>query len=108
MRSFLPARTNPLGQAIRAALLGLALTGTSPAALAQLSEETGSSQQQQWNILAGPLADALDQFARQAGLSLSYDANSVVGKTSQGVSGALSSQQALAALLQGSGLQAQF
>jgi outer-membrane receptor for ferric coprogen and ferric-rhodotorulic acid len=107
MRSFLPARTNPLGQAIGAALLGLALTGTSPAALAQLPEESGSSQQPQWNIPTGPLAGALDQFARQAGLSLSYDANSVVSKTSPGVSGALSSQQALAALLQGSGLQAQ-
>jgi outer membrane receptor for ferric coprogen and ferric-rhodotorulic acid len=107
MRSFLPARTNPLGQAIRGALLGLALTGISPAALAQPPESTGSSQQQHWNIPAGPLADALDQFARQAGLSLSYDASSVAGKTSQGVSAALTSQHALAALLQGSGLQAQ-
>lgn len=107
MRSFLPARTNPLGQAIRGALLGLALTGTSPAALAQLPEDAGSSQQQHWNIPAGPLADALDQFARQAGLNLSYPATSVAGKTSQGVSAALTSQQALAALLQGSGLQAQ-
>ena len=107
MRSFLPARTNPLGQAIRGALLGLALTGISPAVLAQPPESTGSSQQQHWNIPAGPLADALDQFARQAGLSLSYDASSVAGKTSQGVSAALTSQQALAALLQGSGLQAQ-
>lgn len=106
MRSFPPARTRLLGHAIRGALLGLVLTSTSPAALAETPASAGSSQQQSWNIPAGPLAGALDQFARQAGLSLSYDATGVADKTSQGVSGAFTSQEALGILLQGSGLEA--
>ena len=105
MRSSITPCPRPIGQAVRTALLGLTLLGVPPAALAQtLIEER--SQQQQWDIPSGPLAAALDQFARQAGLSLSYDAANVASMTSPGVGGTLSVQQALLTLLQGSGLQA--
>ncbi|MCS5514786.1 TonB-dependent receptor [Pseudomonas qingdaonensis] len=62
---------------------------------------------QRWNIPAGPLDAALEQMARQGGLNLSYDAASLQGKTTAGVSGSHENAQALALLLQGSGVQVQ-
>lgn len=55
-------------------------------------------------ISAQPLASALAQFARQNGLQLSFDAALAQGKMAPAVSGQLSLEQALAQLLQGSGL----
>lgn len=46
-------------------------------------------------------------MARQGGLNLSYDAASLQGKTTAGVSGSHDNAQALALLLQGSGVQVQ-
>ena len=105
MQAF-PSQRSPLRQAVNAALLGACLTSALPGtALAQAPAR--DSQARTWNIAPGPLASALDQFARQAGISLSYDASSVAGKTSAGLSGAFDSPQALGQLLQGQGLQAQ-
>lgn len=97
---------NPLSQAIRGALLGLSLVGTTLPFLAQAAESAALQQAVSWDIPAGALQPALDSFARQAGISLSYDAATLAGKTTTGVSGTLDSWQALNTLLQESGLQA--
>lgn len=102
----LPSPRSPLGQAISAAVLGVSLgLGALPQPVR--GDERPATEQRRWDVPAGPLAAALDQFARQGGLNLSYDAASVQGKRTQGVSGALDAAGALGVLLQGSGMQAQ-
>ena len=102
-----PSPRSPLKRAVQAALLGACLSGGA-LPLAVLAETPASdTQARDWNIAAGSLASALDQFARQAGISLSYDANSVAGKTSTGLNGRFDHAQALDQLLRGQGLQAQ-
>ena len=104
MQAF-PSPRSPLKRAVQAALLGVCLSSALPVAV--MAETPASdTQARDWNIAAGALATALDQFARQAGISLSYDATSVAGKTSPGLSGRFDSQQALEQLLRGQGLQA--
>ena len=102
-----PSPRSPLKRAVQAALLGACLSGGA-LPLAVLAETPASdTQARDWHIAAGSLANALDQFARQAGISLSYDANSVAGKTSTGLNGRFHHAQALDQLLRGQGLQAQ-
>ncbi|QXH47590.1 TonB-dependent siderophore receptor [Pseudomonas xanthosomatis] len=96
---------HPLSRAIQAAALGLLVGSHTLPALAQTAPAGQHSPVQQWNIPAGPLAPALDRFAREAGISLSYEAASVAGRTTRGVSGALDTPTALATLLQGNDLQ---
>ena len=57
------------------------------------------------NIPAGELKAALDQYAAQTGVQLLYVADDVKALRTAGARGALTEEQALAALLQGSGLQ---
>jgi iron complex outermembrane receptor protein len=57
------------------------------------------------NIPAGELKAALDQYAAQTGVQLLYIADDVKALRTAGVRGALTDEQALTALLQGSGLQ---
>lgn len=57
------------------------------------------------DIPAGDLKTALDQYAAQTGVQLLYSADDVRNKQSPGVRGAQTPEQALAALLAGSGLE---
>lgn len=98
---------HPLNRALQGAVLGLIVSSCALPALAQTSTTDPRNQVQQWNIAAGPLAPALDRFAREAGISLSFDAASVANRTTGGVSGTFDTQAALASLLQGSELQVQ-
>jgi outer membrane receptor for ferric coprogen and ferric-rhodotorulic acid len=100
------SRPDPLHRSVYGALFGLAIiTATVPAARA---DQPGAAQQvQRWNIAAGPLAAALEQMARQGGLNLSYDAASLQGKQTPGISGSYDNAQALTLILQGSGMQVQ-
>jgi outer membrane receptor for ferric coprogen and ferric-rhodotorulic acid len=102
-----PFPRSPLKHAVHAALLGACLSCATAPPFAWAETPASDTQARDWNIAAGSLATALDQFARQAGISLSYDATSVAGKTSQGLSGRLDREQALDRLLRGQGLQAQ-
>ncbi|MBC3257813.1 TonB-dependent siderophore receptor [Pseudomonas paralactis] len=106
MQAFPPKRS-PLRHAINATLLGACVAAGALPSTASAQDAGSERQARTWNIAPGPLAGALDQFARQAGISLSYDAGSVAGKSSPGLSGSLAPQQALTRLLQGQGLQAQ-
>ncbi|WP_296320161.1 TonB-dependent receptor [Reyranella sp.] len=56
-----------------------------------------------FDIPAQPLAAALTSFGRQAGLQIVFDAGSVAGKSTAGVSGTMTVEQALQRLLSGTG-----
>jgi len=56
-----------------------------------------------FEISAQPLAAALTTFGRQAGLQVVFDAGAVAGKSTPGVSGTMTVEQALQRLLTGTG-----
>ena len=62
--------------------------------------------EQIYNISAGSLKNALDQFTKQTGVSLSYDATELEGITTRGLNGKFSVKRGLDRLLAESGLQA--
>lgn len=70
------------------------------------SQSTSSADAQvAFNIPAGNLADALDQFSTHTGIQLTYASTLVAGKQAKALSGRLTWQDALNRLLQGSGLE---
>lgn len=86
--------------ATTAIMTGIALTAAMSVAQAQ--------QQISYNIPSGPLNRALAAFGSQSGMQLSYEPSVARGKSSAGLSGAASQEQALARILQGSGLSYSF
>ncbi|MBI1906779.1 MAG: TonB-dependent receptor [Rhodocyclales bacterium] len=105
-----PSRTRLPCAALRAALgcaVFGAMVGTS-GALAQQGaapDEGAAAFVRAYDVPAGPLAQALNQFARSAGVTLSFTPQQVQGRSSQGLSGRHSVGSGLAALLAGSGLR---
>lgn len=92
----------PLALAIQltfAALLGVTVAGP---ALAQNAEQA----QRRFDVDAGPLADALNRFAQQAGVAILFETQSVAGRNSAGLHGSYSIAEGFATLLQGSGFAA--
>jgi Fe(3+) dicitrate transport protein len=84
----------PLVMAIRLSLLPLAgLTAASALAAAQ------------FDIAAGDLDSALNQYAARSGITLSADASLTRGKHSDGLHGSYELEEGLQTLLTGSGLQ---
>lgn len=71
-------------------------------AYSQTSGET------RFDIPAGPLSRTLATFGRQAGVQLSYEAAIASGKSSQGLSGMATREQAISRILQGTGLSYSF
>lgn len=69
--------------------------------------QTSQSAAQQYDIAAGSLTQALNQFAQRAGVVLSFDPALTAGKHSSGLKGSYGVQQGFNALLQGSGLELQ-
>lgn len=106
MQAF-PSQRSSLKRAVQAAALGACLSGGGLPSAVLADTAAVDNQVRDWHIAPGALANALDQFARQAGISLSYDATSVAGKSSQGLTGNLDREQALNQLLRGQRLQAQ-
>ncbi|MGF0537217.1 TonB-dependent siderophore receptor [Agrobacterium sp. ES01] len=78
----------------------LATVALAPAA----SSWAQSAARVQLDIPVGPLSRALSTFGRQTGFQVTYLASFASGKSSPGFSGSASAQEALAAILQGSGL----
>lgn len=72
------------------------------------AQATGASQDQRqsYKISAGPLAQGLNRFAQQAGISLTVPSNLVEGKTTTGLAGIHTVSEGFARLLAGSGLEA--
>ncbi|MEE1888195.1 TonB-dependent siderophore receptor [Pseudomonas carassii] len=91
---------NALTIGLHLVVAGLPLS-LAPAVMAQ-------QQLQRYDIAAGALGDVLSQFARQAGVAISFDAAQVAGKRSAGLQGSYGVQEGFAALLHGQGLQAQW
>ncbi|WP_437879403.1 TonB-dependent siderophore receptor [Pseudomonas sp. LRF_L74] len=83
-------------QPLRPLSLAIALAFTAPLAGAA----------ERFQLEAGPLAQQLNQFAAQTGIFLSADATLTNGQQSRALNGDYSVEQALAILLEGSGLEA--
>jgi iron complex outermembrane receptor protein len=91
--------------AVLAATCAGALAAAMPPARAQ-AVPAAANAQRSYQIPAGALADALTQFARSAGVILSFDPALVRGRHSEGLDGAYSVSAGFSRLLSGSGLQA--
>ncbi|QNK70968.1 TonB-dependent siderophore receptor [Variovorax sp. PAMC26660] len=61
--------------------------------------QAGDAARATFEVPAGPLEDALNRFARQAGITLSFDPALVRGKQADALSGSLTITEGLAALL---------
>lgn len=94
------SKTTPLAFAIHCALAPLALAA--PALVSAATTPATADYQ----IAAADLDQALNQFAARSGITLSVNSALTQGKKSPGLNGSYSLEQALQALLSGSGLQA--
>lgn len=90
--------------AVSAALCGTTLYATSSVANAQTPAAVKDAGQT-YSIPSGPLAPALHRWASASNKLLSFTPEQTNGKTTAGVSGQLSADDALKALLHGSGLR---
>ncbi|WP_191630273.1 STN domain-containing protein, partial [Pseudomonas fluorescens] len=102
----LTAESGLLRHAVRAALFSTALGVSVMPGLSMADNPAASEVSHRYNIAAGPLGEALNQFARQAGITLSMTPQQTQGRQSPGVQGDYSTDQALSHLLGGSGLEA--
>lgn len=93
-----------LNQSIKAAIIATVVVTAALPINTLMAAEATVSQQQQFQIPAGPLAQSLNQFASQAGITLSFDPAIADGLTSPSISGEYSEKQVLEMLLAGSGL----
>lgn len=96
----------PLALALRAGIMGLSL-GLAYVPATALAETAGV-EQKRYSIPAGPLAQSLNRFASDAGITLSFEPGLVAGKNTQALQGSFSVHAALQALLAGTGLYARF
>lgn len=101
----LPKTFTARGLAVRL-LAGTALIGLSGAlpAMAQTSPRVTVDAARDFSIPAQPLSSALNAFGRQSGLQVTLAASTSRGVSSRAVSGRLTPQQALAQMLQGTGI----
>lgn len=98
----LAARSRFIAFAIHMACgLGLGLAFANPI----LAQSAGAASTVAADVPAGPLADALNRFALQAGVEIVLDAEKVKGKTSPGLQGPVAVEEGFRRLLQGSGYQ---
>ncbi|MCJ1885660.1 TonB-dependent siderophore receptor [Pseudomonas sp. LA21] len=97
------ARQRPLSHALRIAALGLAAS----LPLLPCSSVLAASSAQHFSVPAGSLEDALNAYARQAGVLLSFDPTLTRGLGSQGLAGDYPVDTGFAVLLSGSGLSAE-
>ncbi|WP_325435384.1 TonB-dependent siderophore receptor [Pseudomonas nitroreducens] len=91
-------RLSPLALALQ---LGLAASLGLPALSLAAQADSRS-----FDIPAGPLGTALNRYASQAGVALSFDAGQVRGLQASALHGSYSLEEGFAQLLHGSGLQA--
>ncbi|MDE1164984.1 MAG: TonB-dependent siderophore receptor [Pseudomonas sp.] len=91
----------PLARSLRHLLLGASLSFASvPQVLA------AEPQARSYHIPAASLEAALNQFGREAGVLISFGSQVAQGVQSHGLNGSYTADQGLAALLEGTGLQA--
>lgn len=101
--SFSPAASpRPLVVALHLAFAGLLAGGTLAAAPAQAQSSAATFVA---DVPAGPLAEAVNRLALQAGVTLAVDAGKLQGRTTPGLKGTLTVDEAFRRLLAGSGFQ---
>lgn len=100
------------GTWIAALMVGTALSGgpgVMPAQAAETAEQVAQGiEAKVFDIAPQPLADAVALFGRQAGLQVSAESALLGNRTSPGVSGSMTANEALSRLLAGSGLSWRF
>ena len=89
---------------LRAALMAAALVAAAPQVQAQSAPI--SAVRSSYQVAPGPLADALTDFASQAGVTVQFKPALAEGRRSLGLSGEYSISEAFSRLLQGSGVNA--
>ena len=92
-----------LGRTLRAALLGSVTLAALPCGVA-LSQDTAPARAASYNIPPGPLGAALNNFAQQAGVTLSFNSAQVQGLRSNGLRGETNIVSGFSTLLAGTGL----
>ncbi len=98
-------RRKAIACALAQTLLGTAVTASLAAATAAHAQQAQAARS--WRIPAGPLTEALNSFGNQAGIMLSFSTEMTNGLRSRGLSGAHTVEEALQALLAGTGLAAE-
>jgi outer membrane receptor for ferric coprogen and ferric-rhodotorulic acid len=93
---------------VRAATFLLASTAMTCVSLALSTTASAQTVQASYAIPGGSLNRVLAEFGRQSGLQIVYVPAIAAGKSSPGVSGAVSTSQAIARILQGTGLTYSF
>lgn len=99
-------RLTPMQAAMRTLFLSVALVAVQMPFIQSAQAETTATTKQTFNIPAGSLSKVLSQFAAESGVLLSADATLAEGKSSKGLQGKYSIEDGFAALLAGSGLEA--
>jgi iron complex outermembrane receptor protein len=99
-----PLRRAPLAQALLLASLGTA-AALQPIHAQTLAPEPAAAPSR-YDIPPGPLDQALNHFAVQAGVLLAIDASLTTGKTSAGLAASVTVEEGLRRLLAGTGLEA--
>ena len=96
-----PSRLSPLSRSLRHILFGagLALCAAPQVQAAEVGSKT-------YHIAPSPLENALNQFGRESGVLISFGSQITSGLQSRGLEGNYTAEQGLAALLEGTGLQA--
>lgn len=89
-------------------MTGTALVMLTPVLPAMMPEAQAQATAQSISVPAGPLTPALNSLAAQTGLQILFDASVATGKTTRGVSGAITPEQALNSVLAGTGVDARF
>ena len=92
---FTPA--SALALALKLSAGSLALAAFAPAMAEPLNH---------YNIQAGPLAEVLSRYARESGVSISFETRQLASQNSNGLTGDYGVDEGFAALLRGHGLQA--
>ena len=99
-----PLLLTPLARILRATVLGIGLAYGSTA-VAQVPQAESVSIQKSYQIPAGTLAQSLNRFASEAGITLSFTPDLVDGKQAQELKGNFTPKAGLKKLLEGSGLE---
>lgn len=97
-------RLKATAAAIQALVLGAAFGLALPVSQAWAQQPAAEAARRTFNVPAGALEDALNSFARQAGITLSFDPALVQGKRAEALAGSYAVPDALKRLLAGSGL----
>lgn len=103
INSFAPRK---LTIALQAALFGMAILVAQAGVISPAHAEVTGISKKTYHIPAGSLGKALSQFAVDAGVLLSGNAELTQGKSSNGLQGSYSVEDGFIALLSGSGLEA--